>query len=168
MVTRTQWGDHGVDEFEPRLGRAFPLGGDLRRHFGRVLDDGKGQRDADLRGGEPDPDARQVPRSGGSFNGAKPKLRMPSRRPLHSTALGKVPLAWDPEGRADLSALGPLRAMTGPTIVDHGELRAELDRVREAGYALNDGESGDGIRTVAVPVLDRLDHVRYAPAVRFT
>ncbi|MER7617749.1 IclR family transcriptional regulator domain-containing protein, partial [Nonomuraea wenchangensis] len=65
-------------------------------------------------------------------------------------------------------ALGPLRALTGRTIVDHAELRAELDRVREAGYALNDGESGDGIRTVAVPVLDRRDHARYALAVRST
>ncbi|RBQ16312.1 IclR family transcriptional regulator [Spongiactinospora rosea] len=103
--------------------------------------------------------------SGGSLN---PDSGAGLRRPLHSTALGKVLLAWDPAGRADLSELGPLRAMTGRTIVDHGELRAELDRVREAGHALNDGESGDGVRTVAVPVLDRLDHVRYALAVRST
>ncbi|GAA2214019.1 IclR family transcriptional regulator [Nonomuraea monospora] len=103
--------------------------------------------------------------SGGSLN---PDSGAGLRRPLHSTALGKVLLAWDPEGRADLEALGPLRALTGRTIVSHGELRAELERVREAGYALNDGESSDGIRTVAVPVLDRLDHARYALAVRST
>ncbi|MFG1688075.1 IclR family transcriptional regulator [Nonomuraea sp. NPDC049269] len=103
--------------------------------------------------------------SGGSLN---PDSGVGLRRPLHSTALGKVLLAWAPEGRADLEALGPLRALTGRTIVDHAELRAELGKAREAGYALNDGESYDGIRTVAVPVLDRLDHVRYALAVRST
>ena len=100
----------------------------------------------------------QVILSGGSLNRDS---GVGLRRPLHSTALGKVLLAWDPEGKADLAALGPLPALTGRTIVDHGELRAELDRVREAGYALNDGESGDGIRTVGA-VLDRLNHVRYA------
>ena len=110
-------------------------------------------------------DRHAVILSGGSLNRDS---GIGLRRPLHSTALGKVLLAWDPEGKADLAALGPLPALTGRTIVDHGELRAELDRVREAGYALNDGESGDGIRTVAVPVLDRLNHVRYALAVRST
>jgi DNA-binding IclR family transcriptional regulator len=102
---------------------------------------------------------------GGSLN---PDSGIGLRRLLHSTALGKVLLAWAPEGRADLEALGPLRALTGRTIVEHGELRAELERVREAGYALNDGESSDGVRTIAVPVLDRLSHVRYALAVRST
>ncbi|MDX3106583.1 IclR family transcriptional regulator [Nonomuraea angiospora] len=110
-------------------------------------------------------DRHAVILSGGSLN---PDSGVGLRRPLHSTALGKVLLAWDPEGRADLEALGPLRALTGRTIVDHGELRAELERVRQAGYALNDGESGDGIRTVAVPVLDRQGHARYALAVRST
>ncbi|MFI6503825.1 IclR family transcriptional regulator [Nonomuraea typhae] len=103
--------------------------------------------------------------AGGSLN---PDSGAGLRRPLHSTALGKVLLAWAPEGRADLRALGPLPALTGRTIVDHEELRAELRRVREAGYALNDEESHDGIRTIAVPVLDRADHVRYALAVRST
>ncbi|MET7465544.1 IclR family transcriptional regulator [Nonomuraea sp. NPDC005501] len=103
--------------------------------------------------------------SGGSLD---PDSGAGLRRPLHSTALGKVLLAWAPERKVDLEALGPLPALTDRTIVDHVELRAELDRVREAGYALNDGESYDGVRTIAVPVLDRLSHVRYALAVRST
>ncbi|RJL35581.1 IclR family transcriptional regulator [Bailinhaonella thermotolerans] len=110
-------------------------------------------------------DRHAVILSGGSLN---PDSGAGLRRPLHSTALGKVLLAWDPEAGAGLAALGPLRALTGRTIVDHDELRAELGRVRECGYALNDEESGDGVRTVAVPVLDRQNHVRYALAVRST
>ncbi|MEV8632122.1 IclR family transcriptional regulator [Streptosporangium sp. NPDC051023] len=90
------------------------------------------------------------------------------RRPLHSTALGKVLLAWAPPGEEDLAALGPLRAQTERTIVDPCDLRAEIERVRKTGYALNDGESSHGIRTLAVPVLDRAEQVRYALAVRST
>jgi DNA-binding IclR family transcriptional regulator len=47
-------------------------------------------------------------------------------------------------------------------------LRAEIDRVRARGYALNDGESAEGVRAIAVPLLDRIGHVRFALAVRST
>jgi DNA-binding IclR family transcriptional regulator len=90
------------------------------------------------------------------------------RRPLHSTALGKVLLAWAPPGEDDLAELGPLRPLTGRTIVDLPTLRAEIDRVHTAGHAINDGESAEGIRTLAVPLLDRGGHVRFALAVRST
>jgi DNA-binding IclR family transcriptional regulator len=87
------------------------------------------------------------------------------RRPLHSTALGKVLLAWDP---TDLDTLGPLTALTARTIVHVDDLRIEVARVRRLGYALNDRESSDGIRTLAVPVLDRYERVHCAVAARST
>lgn len=90
------------------------------------------------------------------------------RRPLHSTALGKVLLAWARPGDADLDKIGPLRPLTSRTITAPATLATELDAVRRAGYAVNDGESAEGIRTVAVPVLDRAGHVRFALAVRAT
>ncbi|MFD2470426.1 IclR family transcriptional regulator [Amycolatopsis silviterrae] len=90
------------------------------------------------------------------------------RRPLHSTALGKVLLAWAPPGEDDLDALPPLTAYTARTITAVADLRAELDRVREAGYALNDGESAFGVRTIAVPVLRASGHVHAALALRST
>ncbi|WP_131742899.1 IclR family transcriptional regulator [Actinomadura roseirufa] len=96
----------------------------------------------------------------------RPGTGLGLRRPLHSTALGKVLLAWAPH--ADLRELGPLPALTPRTIVDPDELRTELSRVREDGYAVNDGESEAGVRTLAVPVLDHCDHARYALAVRAT
>ncbi|MET8049093.1 MULTISPECIES: IclR family transcriptional regulator [unclassified Streptosporangium] len=102
---------------------------------------------------------------GGSLN---PDRGVGLHRPLHSTALGKVLLAWAPPGNGDLAALGPLQAQTQRTIIDHAALRAELDQVRQSGHALNDGESSEGVRTVAVPVLDRADRARYALAVRAT
>jgi DNA-binding IclR family transcriptional regulator len=90
------------------------------------------------------------------------------RRPLHSTALGKVLLAWERPGAAEIAGLGPLRPLTSRTIVDPRRLAAELADVRKLGYAMNDGESAVGVRSVAVPVLDRAGRVRFALAVRAT
>ncbi|MES9601907.1 MULTISPECIES: IclR family transcriptional regulator [Actinomadura] len=90
------------------------------------------------------------------------------RRPLYSTALGKVLLAWAPPGEDDLAELGPLRPLTDRTIADVGLLRAEIEKVRAAGHAMNDGESAEGVRTLAVPLLDRAGYVRYALALRST
>ncbi|MFD5874770.1 IclR family transcriptional regulator [Streptomyces sp. NPDC060322] len=94
--------------------------------------------------------------------------RMGLRRPLHSTALGKVLLAWARPGEGGPAALPPLRAFTDRTIVEPALLQAELERVRDAAYALNDGESALGVRTLAVPVLDGAGYARFALAVRAT
>jgi DNA-binding IclR family transcriptional regulator len=90
------------------------------------------------------------------------------RRPLHSTALGKVLLAWPRPGDGGPAALPPLHAFTDRTITEPAALEAELDRVREAGHARNDGESAHGVRTLAVPVLDRENQARFALALRAT
>lgn len=87
---------------------------------------------------------------------------------LHSTSLGKVLLAWDRPRTADIADLGPLRPLTNRTIVDPDRLAAELACVRKVGYALNDGESALGVRTVSVPILDRGGRARFALAVRAT
>jgi len=100
--------------------------------------------------------------------GTRPEYVAGLRRPLHSTSLGKVLLAWDRPGTAEINDLGPLRPLTERTIVDPLRFVAELASVRKAGYAVNDGESAVGVRTVAVPVLDRGGRVRFALAVRAT
>jgi DNA-binding IclR family transcriptional regulator len=98
----------------------------------------------------------------------EPSTGLGLRRPLHSTALGKVLLAWAGPGEDDLDALGPLTPQTDRTLVDPEELRAELVKVRAVGYALNDGESAVGVRALAVPVLDADERVHSALAVRST
>ncbi|MYY07934.1 helix-turn-helix domain-containing protein [Streptomyces sp. SID4919] len=90
------------------------------------------------------------------------------RRPLHSTALGKVLLAWPGDDPDPVGALPGLAAFTDRTIVDADALRAELDRVRERGHAVNDGESATGVRTIAVPVFDHTERARFALALRAT
>ena len=94
--------------------------------------------------------------------------RVGLRRPLHSTALGKVLLAWPRPGEGGAESLPPLPAFTDRTIVSAELLAAELERVRERRYAVNDGESAHGVRTLAVPVLNQLDSARFALALRGT
>jgi IclR family acetate operon transcriptional repressor len=73
----------------------------------------------------------------------------------HSTAVGKVLLAALPaEEVAGILARQGLPRRTDTTITDEGALRSELDRVRAAGYALDDGEEETGVRCLAVPVSD--------------
>ena len=75
-----------------------------------------------------------------------------TRLPAYATSLGRVMLA-------DLSpAERPSPAvpqLTPRTITDPSSLTAVLDRVRQDGYALVDGELEEGLRSIAVPVRDR-------------
>ena len=68
--------------------------------------------------------------------------------PLHCSASGKVLLAF---GAADLPA-GPLERRTPRTLVNRADLAAELDAVRERGYAVTDEELEPGLVAVAAPV----------------
>ncbi|GAA1948274.1 IclR family transcriptional regulator [Kitasatospora viridis] len=98
----------------------------------------------------------------------RPDTGLGLRRPLHSTALGKVLLAW-PGPTAEPAAEAPeLTAFTDRTITERSLLEAELARVRAAGHAVNDGESAVGVRSLAVPVLDAAGQARFALAVRGT
>ncbi len=66
----------------------------------------------------------------------------------HATATGKVLLAF---GRRTLPP-GPLKAYTDRTITQRTALGAELEDVRERGYAFNYGEREDDLHAIAAPV----------------
>ncbi|MGW8353269.1 IclR family transcriptional regulator [Streptomyces wedmorensis] len=88
------------------------------------------------------------------------------RRPLHSTAPGRVLLAWPPaDGAGARTPPSPYASAERPP-AEPPARDAESARVREAGYALDDGERAHGVRTVAVPVLARAGHARFALALR--
>lgn len=102
------------------------------------------------------------------------RLQAGSRVPMHCTAIGKLMLAHLPENDGDrLLAAAPLDAFTDKTIVDRAELKWELARIRQQGYATNDQEYTPGMIAVAVPVT-RADGVVaaalsvHAPVVRLT
>lgn len=85
-------------------------------------------------------------------------LRMVSRiggqNPLHCTALGKALLAFFPAGELDAYCTGPLERRTANTIVAPEVLRAELQRVRDRGYAVDDVENEIGVRCISAPMFD--------------
>jgi IclR family pca regulon transcriptional regulator len=79
-----------------------------------------------------------------------------TRFPAYATSMGRVLLAGltADELGAWLARAG-LRPITDRTITDPGALRAELDQVREQGWALVDQELEEGLRSLAAPILDR-------------
>lgn len=80
-------------------------------------------------------------------------LNVGSRLPAYPTSMGRVLLAALPEPELE-SYLDTteLRRLTAHTITDPAELRAELGRVREQGYAMVDGEREEGVRSAAAPI----------------
>jgi DNA-binding IclR family transcriptional regulator len=72
--------------------------------------------------------------------------------PLHATSSGKVLLAFAPPGvRASVLA-DPLEKFTDATIADGAALKAELDRIRDAGWGCTTEEYEVGLNAVAAPV----------------
>lgn len=77
------------------------------------------------------------------------------RHPVHATALGKVLLA----GLAHEDAAARVRSrslerLTHRTLVEPEDVLRAVERVRQAGYAVDDEERGIGIRCIAAPVHD--------------
>jgi IclR family transcriptional regulator, acetate operon repressor len=73
---------------------------------------------------------------------------------LHSTGVGKALLAQLPRQTArEIVERAGMPRRTPRTITDPDEFMAELDRISQQGYAIDDGEQEAGVRCVAVPVL---------------
>lgn len=85
------------------------------------------------------------------------------RRPLHSSAGGKVMLAFmSEEVRERIVAAIDLVPYTEETIATRDELRAELARIRRDGYCLNIDQSVVGGCGIAAPIFDHLGDVAAA------
>lgn len=86
--------------------------------------------------------------------------------PMHSTALGKVLLAFQPRQRVlELIADRELARSTPKTVTSKTRLLAELDQVRKQGYAIVDGEAYSDLCSLAVPILGSDDTVQAALSV---
>jgi IclR family pca regulon transcriptional regulator len=87
-----------------------------------------------------------------------------TRDPAFATSLGRVLLAGQSDEWLDgYLASVKLQRITPGTIATPARLRAELERVREQGYALVDQELEEGLRALAAPVHD--NHGRVTAAV---
>jgi DNA-binding IclR family transcriptional regulator len=82
-------------------------------------------------------------------------ITMMSVVPVHGSAPGKVLAAWqDPSYVRQMLAQHGMDALTSRTITTIDAFMEELERIRKAGFALDDQELIQGLRHVAAPVYD--------------
>lgn len=94
-------------------------------------------------------DARQ------GTHGISKLARIGDQEQWHSTSLGKALLAsMENEQWMDILSNRALKRFNDRTMTTIAELRAELARVRERGYAIDDEESEAGLRCVGVAIND--------------
>ncbi len=77
------------------------------------------------------------------------------RLPIHTTAIGKILVAYLPE--VEILRLLGLRGMekkTRKSITNPQKFLAELEKVRKYGYAIDDEENSDNVRCLAAPIYD--------------
>jgi IclR family transcriptional regulator, acetate operon repressor len=85
----------------------------------------------------------------------KMTAQLGTRRPLHCTALGKAYLAALPARELEARMAGlELARFTAATITDPAALGAELDRVRERGFAVDQEEVEEGVYCLGAAVRD--------------
>jgi IclR family acetate operon transcriptional repressor len=100
--------------------------------------------------------------------------RIGHRAPLHCTAVGKVLLAYRSEPQVNaLLGKGPLERLTRHTFTSVKQVKRELDKVREQGFALDREECEEGACCIAVPIANARGDVEAAlgisaPATRLT
>lgn len=89
------------------------------------------------------------------------------RVPVHAGAASKVLLAHLPDKEIDAWLSRPLPRLTATTITDPKRLRRELARVRDRGWAEDQGENGPSVYAYAAPVFSKTGKVEAALSVPF-
>lgn len=73
---------------------------------------------------------------------------------LHCTGVGKALLAYMSDEDVNRTIAEGLRRFTDQTITDRQQLLDHLERIREAGYSIDDQEREIGLRCVAAPIFN--------------
>ncbi|UFS57778.1 IclR family transcriptional regulator domain-containing protein [Subtercola endophyticus] len=80
-------------------------------------------------------------------------INLGTRLPAYATSMGRVLLAGlEADALSDYLHDVKLQALTKRTVGSEAALIAELDRVREQGWALADQELEPGLRSIAAPI----------------
>lgn len=85
--------------------------------------------------------------------------RMGGRLPLHTTGVGKVLLAFQPDDFVDVYLGDALARPTAYSVISAPKLRAEIEQTRQSGFALTSQEMTLGNVSIAVPITDSGDRV---------
>lgn len=89
-----------------------------------------------------------------------------NREPLHASSVGKCLLAFvDDSIRIDMLENYVFTRFTEKTICDKERLIKELKKIKTVGYALDDNELSEGIRCVAVPIIDNTGSCIYSMGI---
>lgn len=78
--------------------------------------------------------------------------------PVYATANGLAMMAWMSTEQVDAVIEQGLKAWNSATLVDPGELRAELQAIRERGYSINRGYYRPGIFAIGAPIFENGNH----------
>ena len=82
--------------------------------------------------------------------------RIGRNAPLYCTGVGKVLLAWCPPNIVNkIIGQKEMLRYTKNTITDPIQLAAELQKIRNEGYAIDNEEHEEGVRCVAAPIRNR-------------
>lgn len=77
------------------------------------------------------------------------------RLPIHTTAIGKILVAYLPENEVlKMLELRGMEKKTRKSITNPQNFLHELEKVRKYGYAIDDEENADNVRCVAAPIYD--------------
>jgi len=83
-----------------------------------------------------------------------------TRVPMHCSAVGKAILsAASDKTVANILHQHGMARLTVKTIISPSDLRRELARVRDQGYAVDDEEHAAGLRCIAAPIVDETGDV---------
>ncbi|WP_376094510.1 IclR family transcriptional regulator [Roseomonas sp. CCTCC AB2023176] len=84
------------------------------------------------------------------------RLHVGARGPAYCSGTGKAVLAFLPVERRNVLLDSVARERhTGRTLVGRSELEADLAASRARGWALDDGEQAEDVRSLGAPILDR-------------
>lgn len=77
------------------------------------------------------------------------------RLPIHTTAIGKALVAFLPKDELlEILQKRGMEKKTRRTITSPQRFLAELEKVRQRGFAVDDEENSEGVRCVASPIFD--------------
>jgi len=101
----------------------------------------------------------------GGIQPVKVDVRLGEPRPLHSTSVGKLFLAFDSKLQDKVLKDGRLTAFTPYTITDRRTLLRELETIRRTRLSISREEAIVGVIAIAKPVWDRTGTIAAAVSV---
>ena len=79
--------------------------------------------------------------------------------PCHGSATGKCLMSYYPKALLEEYSRFPLPSLTSRSVTDWENMREELKKIRQKGYAVESEEEEVGLTCVAVPIVDKNEQI---------